>query len=72
MAYANWLTKFMPDSAPIHCRLPAKVRDDRMAAFRSGTLRAALVVDQFNEGVDIPEANVAVFLRSSTSRPMFL
>ena len=72
VAYANWLTKFMPNSAPIHCKLPAKVRDDRMEAFRSGTLRAALVVDQFNEGIDIPDANVAVFMRSTVSRPMFL
>ena len=72
VAYANWLASFMPNSAPIHSKLPTKVRDDRMAAFRSGTLRAALVVDQFNEGVDIPDANVAVFLRSTVSWPMFL
>jgi phage terminase small subunit len=42
-----------------------------MLMYRSGSVRTALVVDQFNEGIDIPEANVVVFLRSTSSKVVF-
>lgn len=40
--------------------------------FRMGLLETICTVDMFNEGVNIPEARLLVFLRSTSSRTVFL
>jgi superfamily II DNA or RNA helicase len=49
-------------------------RDDRkevLDEFRNGDLQIICVRDMFNEGLDIPDANLLVFLRSTESRTIF-
>jgi len=43
-----------------------------LASFRSGKAKTIVTVNMFNEGVDIPEANVIVFARVTQSRMIFL
>lgn len=70
--YCNHFTTFMPDSLTIHSGISWKERDVRLEMFRQDMLDTVLAVDCFNEGIDIPRANVLVFLRSSASRRIFL
>lgn len=39
--------------------------------FKLGKIRTILVVDLFNEGIDIPDANIVVFLRTTYSPTVF-
>ncbi len=70
--YCGRLTTLMPGSLPLHARIAQKERAVRLELFRQGIINAVLTVDAFNEGVDIPRANVVVFLRSTASSTVFL
>lgn len=70
--HCEHLAQFMPESFAIHSRIPEKERGVRLEMFRQGIIRNVLTVNAFNEGIDVPEANVVVFLRSTTSRNIFL
>jgi len=48
------------------------LRDQRIRDFRSGKLSFLFTVDVFNEGVDIPEINLVLFLRPTESVTVFL
>ena len=61
----------MPGSLAIHSRVPMKERNIRMELFRQGMVTTAVTVDCFNEGIDIPQANVLAFLRSTESPNIF-
>lgn len=56
----------------VHSRVKAREKDARLAAFHSGTLTTVTTIDMFNEGIDVPEANVIVFLRSTASETIYL
>ena len=43
----------------------------RLNAFREGSLQYILAIDKFNEGIDIPDAEVIVFLRCTDSATIF-
>jgi superfamily II DNA or RNA helicase len=47
---------------------PARERKEILDRFRLGRYRAIVASDVLNEGVDVPEANVAVILAGSASR----
>lgn len=47
---------------------PARERKEILDRFREGRYRAVVASDVLNEGVDVPEANVAVILAGSASR----
>ena len=47
---------------------PARERKEILDRFREGRYRAIVASDVLNEGVDVPEANVAVILAGSASR----
>ncbi len=72
--YANYLcaTFFKHDGAPYHASLPREVATRNYRDFKSGVIRILLVVDKFNEGVNIPGAELIVFLRSTSSRTIWL
>ncbi len=72
VAHADAISRLIPHSGVIHYDLKPKEVRRRIAAFRSGRLRVAVTVEMFNEGIDIPEANVIVFLRSTASRTIYL
>lgn len=71
IARAEQLARSVNGSVTIHSRMPARERLVRLEMFRQGLVRAVITVDCFNEGIDIPEANVVVFLRSTTSKRIF-
>jgi superfamily II DNA or RNA helicase len=49
-----------------------EVRKAAIQRLRSGDLKFIFTVDLFNEGVDIPEANLVLFLRPTDSLTVFL
>jgi superfamily II DNA or RNA helicase len=54
-----------------HSLLPAGRRREILQKFRSGDLQTICVRDMFNEGIDIPDAQLLVFLRSTSSATVF-
>jgi len=62
----------VPNSLAIHSKIPIKDRSVRLELFRQGIVNTIVTVDSFNEGIDIPETNVVVFLRSTASENIFL
>ncbi len=70
--HCEHLAKYIPDSFSIHSLIPERERAIRLEMFRQGIINTVLVVNAFNEGIDIPQANVVVFLRSTTSNIVFL
>ena len=51
---------------------PAQERDVLMARFRAGKLDFVATVDLFNEGVDVPDVDMIVFMRATHSRRIFV
>jgi superfamily II DNA or RNA helicase len=51
---------------------PPKMRDKLMSQFRSGRLDIVVTVDLFNEGVDVPDVDLIVFMRVTHSRRIFV
>ena len=70
--HCDRLAELMPRSYAVHYEISRRRQDVRLERFRAGLANTLLTVDKFNEGIDIPEANVIVFLRSTTSRTVFL
>lgn len=66
----------MLSSVGISCAALSKVdkaeRRRRLLAFASGTYQAVCAVDVMNEGIDIPDVNILVFLRATHSRRIFI
>jgi superfamily II DNA or RNA helicase/Holliday junction resolvase len=52
--------------------LPARQRDVLMAGFRAGRFDLLVTVDLFNEGVDVPDVDLIVFMRATHSRRIFV
>ena len=66
------LAPLLPGAKPIHSGCSQKTQNERLTAYRSGEAPIAVTVDKFNEGIDVPETNLVVFLRSTASRTIFL
>lgn len=59
------------DSFPIHSRMHPDEQTARLEAFKRGQVGNIITVDKFNEGIDLPEVNIVVFLRSTMSYTIF-
>lgn len=59
-------------TAVVSSRLDARERDKLMAQFKAGQLDFVTTVDLFNEGVDIPDVDMLVFMRVTHSRRIFV
>jgi superfamily II DNA or RNA helicase len=57
---------------PISYDTPARERDILMSRFRAGQLDLVATVDLFNEGVDVPDVDLIVFMRATHSRRIFV
>lgn len=57
---------------PLHSDLDNREIERRLRAFRRGEVEVLTAVDMLNEGVDIPEVDIIVFLRVTHSRRIFL
>lgn len=56
----------------VHSRMLDAQRRENIRQFREGDLKYILVCDLFNEGIDIPETNLLVFMRYTGSRTVWL
>ena len=54
-----------------HSDVPKEMRDSILADFKAGVTDTICTVDMFNEGIDIPDARLIVFLRSTQSPIVF-
>lgn len=70
---AEHMAELLPgDVGTLHSKLPKNLQEERLSDFKAGKLDMLVTVDKLNEGVDVPEANVVVFLRSTESRTVWL
>lgn len=56
----------------IHSGLDLRETEERLRKFRQGKLQVLTAMNMLNEGVDIPEVDLIVFLRVTHSRIIFL
>ncbi len=68
------LISFFPigTSTLVHSQMKDEERRKNIRDFREGEYRYILVCDLFNEGVDIPETNLLIFMRYTGSRTVWL
>jgi superfamily II DNA or RNA helicase len=50
---------------PITCEIPRAEREAALSAFRAGTLRSLVSARVLNEGIDVPDAEVAIIVGST-------
>ncbi|CAH6897155.1 DEAD/DEAH box helicase family protein [Vibrio chagasii] len=56
----------------VHSKMTDQERRENIRNFREGDFKFILVCDLFNEGIDIPETNLLVFMRHTGSRTIWL
>ena len=72
VAHCDHLAKYVEGSMPFHCGVSITERIVRLEMFRQGMINTLVTRDIFNEGIDIPQANIVVFLRGTKSPVIFL
>lgn len=71
-AFAGVLRQYGLKAEAISSNLPPRERDRLMASFRAGHIDVLATVDLFNEGVDVPDVDLIVFMRVTHSRRIFV
>lgn len=71
-SFAATLRLFGFRAEPIVGEMAPRERDRVMAAFRKGSLDVVTTRDLFNEGVDVPDVDMIVFMRVTHSRRIFV
>jgi superfamily II DNA or RNA helicase len=71
-SFAATLRLFGLRAEPITGDITPRDRDRTMAAFRKGALDVVTTRDLFNEGVDVPDVDMIVFMRVTHSRRIFV
>src|SRR5690606_7836664 len=56
----------------VHSKMSDQERRENIRNFREGDFKYILVCDLFNEGIDIPETNLLIFMRYTGSRTIWL
>jgi len=72
IAHANEFQNSLPSSVTLHSKMSQKAQDEAHEGFKAGKYSYILVIDKYNEGVDVPETDLIVFLRCTDSRRIFL
>jgi superfamily II DNA or RNA helicase len=70
--HAEEFSRYLPKAETCHSKKSDAENEDILNRFRLGETRFILTVDKFNEGVDIPDTSLIVFLRSTDSMTIFL
>jgi superfamily II DNA or RNA helicase len=70
--FAATLRLFGLRAEGIHGAMNARERDKLMSQFRKGLIDVLCSVDLFNEGVDVPDVDLIVFMRATHSRRIFV
>lgn len=68
--HAEEMAKLLGGKA-YHSDVEKKVRSEILRSFRNGNQQVICTVDMFNEGIDIPDARLIIFLRSTSSPTIF-
>lgn len=71
-SFAAMLRLFGFRAEPITGEMAPRDRDRTMAAFRQGAIDIVTTRDLFNEGVDVPDVDMIVFMRVTHSRRIFV
>lgn len=71
-SFAGTLRSYGIRAEAISSRQEARERDRLMAMFRRGDIDILASVDLFNEGVDVPDVDLVVFMRATHSRRIFV
>lgn len=69
--HAEIIANLIDGAEVVHSHIEEKERQKRIARFRKGKTATVVSIDQLNEGIDIPRADVIVFLRSTVSPVVF-
>lgn len=70
--HARRIAKIMGEDAVLVHRNQSKLANNlAIDAFRQGKVHAIVSVQMLNEGVDVPDANIIVFLRNTVSKTVF-
>ena len=64
--------KVLPEALTYHSGNSGEINDQNLATFKSGQAQFILSVNKFNEGIDVPDAEMVVFLRATDSKTIFL
>ncbi len=71
-SFAAMLRHYGVKAESMSSETPARERDVLMSRFRAGHLNIVVTVDLFNEGVDVPDVDLIVFMRTTHSRRIFV
>jgi superfamily II DNA or RNA helicase len=71
-SFAGNLRSYGLKAEAISSKQEARDRDRLMASFRRGDIQFLTSVDLFNEGVDVPDVDMIVFMRATHSRRIFV
>ena len=71
-SFAATLRQYNLQAEPILHETPPRERAKLLSRFRGGSLQFVAVVDLFNEGVDVPDVDLIVFMRVTHSRRIFV
>jgi superfamily II DNA or RNA helicase len=70
--FAGTLRRYGLSAECVHGNMESRQRERVMARFRDGELKVITTVDLFNEGVDVPDVDMIVFMRATHSRRIFV
>lgn len=70
--FAGMLRRYGFRAEAISSENQPRERDVIMSRFRAGRLDMVVTVDLFNEGVDVPDVDLIVFMRATHSRRIFV
>lgn len=72
ITHARKIAKLLGDEvALVHDKNSDSVNNRALKAFEYGEINTIVSVDMLNEGVDVPDANIVVFLRNTVSPTVF-
>lgn len=69
--HAEIMAELVKGTIPLHSKITKTEKRVRLELFRNGAFKGATSVDMFNEGLDVKEINLIVFLRSTSSPNIF-
>ena len=69
--HAENFRKYIPGGRVLHSQISKRKRDIALKNFREDKIQYLLVVDMLNEGIDIPNTEMVVFLRCTDSPIIF-
>ena len=72
ISMAAMLRRYDLKTEPIYGEMRARERDKLLSRFKAGQLDILASVDLFNEGVDVPDVDLIIFMRATHSRRIFV